>query len=299
MSYGYPSQQSGPRRRGGLKFAPILIGVAVILFMYVRGCQPGPFGRHQVVALNPQQEAALGLQAFGEVLEQADIVRRGPAAEMVKRVAQRLASATHDPEFLALTQQQPQNFDWQVELIRSDEKNAFCLPGGKIVVYTGILPLCETDAGLATVMGHEIAHALAHHGAERMAQQQMVQVGLGAAGGSMSDMDPQRQQQLLSLLNAGAKFGILKYSRSHESEADHMGLFLMAAAGYDPRQSIHFWERMQQATGSGAPSEFLSTHPSHDTRIHDLTAWMPEAMSLYEASQKAGRSQAIPQAERE
>jgi predicted Zn-dependent protease len=119
-----------------------------------------------------------------------------------------------------------------------------------------------------------------------MAQQQIAQIGVVAAGSSLGDLDPQQRAQVMQVLNAGATFGILKYSREHESEADHMGLLLMAAAGYDPRESIRFWERMQQASRGGGPPEFLSTHPSHQTRIRDLSNWMPEALPLYEASQR-------------
>ena len=142
-----------------------------------------------------------------------------------------------------------------------------------------------TAAGLATVMGHEISHALAHHGAERMAQTQIAQVLLGGAAGSLGDMDPQQRVEVLRVLNAGAQFGILKYSRKHETEADHMGLFLMAAAGYDPHETVKFWERMQSATkGGGRTPEFMSTHPSHETRIRDLLNLIPRAEPLYRAS---------------
>src|SRR5262249_32820279 len=135
---------------------------------------------------------------------------------------------------------------WNVEVVNSNEKNAFCLPGGKIVVYTGILPIAQTDAGLATVLGHEISHALCRHGNERMGKQQIVNIGMGAVNSSLGDLDPQNRQQILSVINAGAKFGILHYSREHESEADHMGLLLMAAAGYDPHEAARFWQRMQE-----------------------------------------------------
>src|SRR5262249_20285008 len=158
-------------------------------------------------------------------------------------------------------------------------------PGGKMVVYTGIIPVCQTDAGLATGMGHEIAPALGSHGAERMAQQQMTQIGPTAAGAGPGDMDYRQRPGLMHVLNARAQVGLPKYSRKHESEADHVGLLLMACAGYDPRQSVTFWERMKAATGSGQrPPEFLSTHPSHETRIRDLEAWLPEALPLYKAS---------------
>jgi predicted Zn-dependent protease len=169
-------------------------------------------------------------------------------------------------------------------VVQSKEVNAFCLPGGKIVVYTAILPICETNAGLATVMGHEIAHALAHHGAERMAQQEMAQIAVGAANTSMSDMSAEQRQRLLAVLNAGAKFGILRYSRKHESEADHIGLLMMATAGYNPEEAIKFWEHMEKRAGGGHTPEFLSTHPSHQTRIQDLMGWMPQAKALYEAA---------------
>ena len=171
-------------------------------------------------------------------------------------------------------------------MVKSKEVNAFCLPGGKMVVYTAILPVCETDAGLATVMGHEIAHALARHGAERMTQQKMAEIGVAAASSTLGGVDPRDRQRVMQVLNAGAQFGILRYSRRHESEADHIGLLLMATAGYDPREAVKFWERMSKLTGGKRTPEFLSTHPSHETRIRDLINWMPQALTLYKASGK-------------
>jgi len=149
------------------------------------------------------------------------------------------------------------------------------------VVYTGILPVCETESGLATVMGHEIAHALAHHGAERMAQQQLAEIGQLAVASSFGDLHPEQRRQILSLYNVGAQYGLLKYSRTHESEADHLGVVLMAAAGYDPRESVKFWTRMDKQTGGSRQLEFTSTHPSHETRVRDLENWQPEAKTFY------------------
>ncbi len=299
MSYGDP--QYGNRNGNGngmglaVRMIPILIGIVTVGITMAKGCQQGPFGRVQVVAMNPAQEATLGLQAFKEVLSDAHVVHGGAAVDAVREIAKRLIRATDNPDFQKLIGTPIPKFQWELEVVDDKQVNAFCLPGGKIVVYTAILPIAETDAGLATVIGHEISHALAHHGAERMAQQQIVQIGLTSASASMGDMDSSKRQQLLSVLNAGAKFGILGYSRKHESEADHMGLLLMAAAGYDPEETVRFWERMTHATSGGqAPPEFMSTHPSHTTRIHDLTAWIADAKPLYENSNSKSRTEVLP-----
>ena len=207
---------SGPRRLG-IRLLPIVLAILAAGFVAMKGCQEGPFGRRQIVALNPQQEKALGAQAFQEVLSSAQVVRDGPTVDAVRGVARRLANASGGERFLEAVGLPKQQFEWEVRRVRSQEVNAFCLPGGKIVVYTAILPVCESEAGLATVMCHEIAHALAHHGAERMAQQQIAQIGVTAAGASLGDIDPRKRDQIMAALGAGAQFGILRYSRKHES----------------------------------------------------------------------------------
>jgi predicted Zn-dependent protease len=186
----------------------------------------------------------------------------------VKSIGARLAKASAD---------MAPGFDWQFNLLQSDQANAFCLPGGKVAVYTGLLPIAANADGLAVVMGHEIAHAVARHGAERMAHEKLMQIGQMAAGAALGDMDPGAQRAVLGALGAGAQYGILlPFSRNHESEADHIGLLLMARACFNPQESVRLWARMSQAS-QGQPPEFASTHPSHETRIQQLTAWLPEA----------------------
>jgi predicted Zn-dependent protease len=229
-------------------------------------------GRKSHVGMSVQQESALGLQSYEQVLSQSQAVSSGPELEMVKRVSTRLARATG---------QAGSNFDWKESLIRDQKVNAFCLPGGKIVVYTGILPVAQNEAALATVLGHEMAHATSRHGAQRVLQQNLAQTAMSGVAGSLSDMDYDKQRVVLGALGAGAKYGVLMpFGRDQESEADHIGLIYMARAGYDPRESIRFWKRMEN-TGGSQPPEFLSTHPSHGTRIQQLEAWMPKAMEEY------------------
>lgn len=299
MSYGYGPQRNygGDGFRLSQRLIPIVIGLIAIGITMARGCQHGPFGRTQVVAISPDQESQLGLQAYREVLSTSHIVRQGRDVEAVHRVTQRLIRATQSQEFQRRIGTRLPKFEWHVEVVDDPQVNAFCLPGGKIVVYTGILPVTRNDAGLATVIGHEISHALAHHSAERMAQQQMANIGLTAAGASIGDMDPEKHRQVMMVLNAGSQFGILKYSRNHETEADHMGLLLMAAAGYDPEQSIDFWKRMSATSTGDSKPAFLQTHPSHTTRIHDLQQWMPEAKEIYERSAPDIRGRVKPEAE--
>ena len=240
-------------------------------------------GRKSHVALSVQQEAALGLQTYQQVLSQSQqtyqqvlsqsqTIDSGSELEMVKRVAGRLASATGKAG---------QGFDWKVSLIRDAKVNAFCLPGGKIVVYSGIIPVAQNEAALAAVLGHEMAHATSRHGAQRVLQQTLAQTAMTGVALSISDMDYDKQRALMGALGAGAKFGVLMpFSREHESEADHIGLTYMARAGYDPQESVRFWKRMEQSA-TRQPPEFLSTHPSHGTRIQQLEAWMPQALEEY------------------
>ena len=265
--------------RRGIRIVPLAIVGLIILFQYFRSekfINPET-GRKSHVALSTRDEAALGLQSYQEILSQSQVIESGPELEQVVRVAQRLAPATGEAA---------KDFDWKVSLLRSEQANAFCLPGGKIVVYTGILPLTRNDAGLATVMGHEMAHATSRHGSQRLFQNTLAQTALAGASMSFGDMEPRKRYAIMAALGAGAQFGVLlPFSREHESEADAIGLLYMARAGYDPRESIQFWERMAQESRGQTP-EFMSTHPSHGTRIERLQQQMPKAVAEYEKSKR-------------
>jgi predicted Zn-dependent protease len=272
-------------RRIVVRLLPLIIAAGAAVLTMVRGCQQGPFGRPQVLAVNQQEENILGLQAFEEVKQKQarNILPGGPLVEVVRKITNRLAEATRDPRVLAITKMPTQDFKWEVEVIRSPEVNAFCLPGGKMVVYTGIVPVAQTEGALAAVMGHELSHALAHHGNERMAEQDIAQKLQVGVAGSVGGADFETQRRVMAAFGAAAQYGaLLPFSRKHESEADRIGVLLMAAAGYDPHEAIELWKRMDKATGGKAPPEFASTHPNSGRRIQDIEGWLSEAMPLFE-----------------
>lgn len=263
------------KRRLLIRFLPVGIALLVVAFQYFSSekltNEAGRTARH---ALTPQQEEALGLQSYQQVLGESELVKSGDDYDLVLRVAQRLAAATGP----AATK-----FQWHVSLVRSPQVNAFCLPGGKIVVYTGILPIAKTEAGLATVMGHEMAHATLRHGSERLLQEKATQTLLTGVQTSVGDMSYEQQRAIMGAIGAGARYGVLlPFSRDHESEADKIGLLYMARAGYDPAESVAFWQRMSAATGDGKPPEFMSTHPADSTRIAQLKALLPQAQAEYQ-----------------
>lgn len=266
---------------GGLRWWPIVLFVLYLGYYWMSHQQEVPVtGRTQLVDLSREQEAALGLQSYREILSQSQVVPGGAQVEAVRAIGGRLVAAAKE-----VAPDVPwEHFDWEFNLIESDQANAFCLPGGKVAVYTGILPITANANGLAAVMGHEIAHAIARHGAERIATQRLVQIGSMAAGMSVGDMDPGTQRMIMAAIGAGAQYGVLlPFSRDHESEADRIGLLIAARACFDPREAPRLWERMGQAAGGGAqPPEFMSTHPSHGTRIRQLEALMPDAMTIYQ-----------------
>ena len=250
------------------------------------GCETNPYtGRSQLLMTSVSQEMQMGVQAYDQVKSDPKMRPSQDSREIepVKRIAARIVEAAKRSKYADMAQQ----FQWEVTVIKDDKTaNAFALPGGKMAVYTGIFPMAKTEAGLAAVMGHEVVHALARHGAERMSQGQLTNAGLqviGAAAGAAGGGGV-LGQAAMAALGVGAKVGVLlPFSRKHESEADYIGILLAADAGYDPRESVALWERMGQMSGGGGPSEFMSTHPSHETRIDQLKKWMPEAMAIYQA----------------
>jgi metalloendopeptidase OMA1, mitochondrial len=267
------------QRSGRKKFFiwPLLMAGIVVAFQY---CSSPKYvnpetGRAGRVALSEGQEDALGLQSYQEVLSQSRVITDGPEVQTVRRVVQRLVNGTGDAG---------RSMEWHVSVVDDPQANAFCLPGGKMVVYTGILPVARTEAGLASVLGHEMAHATSRHGSQRLLQSQIANTLMTGAQASLAlgDMDPQQKMAVLAAIGAGAKFGVLlPFSRDHETEADEVGLYYMARAGYDPREAIGFWERMSEAGGGRQAPEFASTHPSHGTRIQRLQQAMPRAEEEY------------------
>jgi predicted Zn-dependent protease len=243
-------------------------------------CATNPYTeRSQLLLVSESQEMQMGAQAYAQVLKDPKVkISHDPReVEPVRRVAARIIEAAKNSKYAETAKQ----FEWEVSVIKDDKTlNAFALPGGKIAVYTGIFPVAKNEAGLAAIMGHEVTHALARHGAERMSEGMAAQlaVGLATMGAASHGMDPQIAQLAGGAL---AQYGfILPFSRTHESEADHIGLLLAAQAGYDPHEAVHVWERMEQLS-KGQPPEFLSTHPGHGTRIKQLEEWMPEALKYY------------------
>jgi metalloendopeptidase OMA1, mitochondrial len=246
--------------------------------MLLAGCQKVPYtGRDHAILVPWETELQLGADAYLEVLKDETIVKTGRGAETVERVGKRVSRRTPA---------RWRSLDWEYKLLKSDSVNAFCLPGGKIAVYKGILPAMGNEAGMAAVLGHEAAHAVAQHGAERISGTMMLQLGLGAASIALggAGADAALHDELMSLLGLGATVGVvLPFSRANELESDYIGGLLMAKAGYDPNESVGVWTRMTEQYGDN-PVAFLSTHPSNSKRIERLTEEMPAFRKLYKAA---------------
>jgi predicted Zn-dependent protease len=255
----------------------------VALAILITACATVPItGRKQLSLIPDSQLLSMSFQQYDQVLEESRLSDDPEQVAMIQRVGERIAGAVERYFRQHDMQEQLSGYDWEFHLIESDQVNAWCMPGGKVAFYTGILPICEDEAGVAVVMGHEVAHAVAEHGGERMSQGLVTQLGGVALSEALADKPAETRQLWMTAFAVGAQYGaLLPYSRLHESEADELGLIFMAMAGYDPREAPRFWERMQQAGGQ-APPEFLSTHPAPDTRIRDLREQMDRALEYYQ-----------------
>jgi metalloendopeptidase OMA1, mitochondrial len=257
----------------------LVLGAVALLGL--DGCTTVPVtGRHELNFVSADQEMQLGLTSFDQLKKDTPINHDPAINAAVQRVGKRIA---------AVANADMPNAQWEFVVFESKEANAFCLPGGKVGVYTGLLPVTQTDAGLATVLGHEIGHAVAHHGASRMSEAMLTQAGGQALGSAMSATDPRWQSAATLAYGLGTQLGVeLPYSRAQESEADHIGLVYMARAGYDPQQAVAFWQRFsdynKQQGGSSTPT-FLRTHPLDAVRIQQLQQWLPEAQAEFARSQ--------------
>jgi predicted Zn-dependent protease len=257
-----------------------ILFTTALLFL---SCSTVPLTGRKSLNLIPAGEMlAMSYQQYGDFLKTNPLSTNQEQTAMVKRVGGKIQNAVERYFAEKGLAGQLRNYRWEVNLVESKNVNAWCMPGGKIVVYTGILPVTQTEVGLAVVMGHEVAHAVAEHGNERMSQEMLAQ--LGATGLSVAlESKPEETRNLwMQAYNVGAQYGaLLPFSRTHESEADEIGLTFMAMAGYDPNEAVSFWQRMSQKSGGSAPPEFMSTHPSDATRIADIKKHLPEALKYY------------------
>lgn len=270
-----------------MKSRALTIFLTLLLFSsgwIVQSCSTVPITGRQQLSLLPESELiAMSITSYEQFLSESNLSQNQRQVEMVNRVGDKIAKAVimyMDQNGLG---DRVKNYNWEFNLVDEDVPNAWCMPGGKVVVYTGILPITQDEGGLAVVMGHEIAHAIARHGNERMSQALLIETGSLALAAAVDEKPEETKALFMMAYGIGTSVGVsLPYSRAHETEADKLGLIFMALAGYDPNQAVGFWERMS-AAGGQKPPEFLSTHPSDQTRINDLKAFMPEAMKHYQS----------------
>lgn len=259
-----------------------IFSIAIILTI-ASACATVPVtGRKQLSLVSSAEMNQMSAQQYQEVIKAGPLSSNQEQTQMIKRVGVRIQKAVEQYMAEKGMSSQLSGFNWEFNLIQDDKTvNAWCMPGGKVAFYTAILPICQDELGVAVVMGHEVAHAVANHGRERMSQGMLAEFGMSTLGAAMGQNPTATQQIFMQSVGMGTNVGMLKFSRSHESEADHMGLIFMAMAGYDPSTAPKFWERMSSLSGGQEPPEFLSTHPSHETRIKDLEGWIPEANQYY------------------
>lgn len=260
--------------------ASFLIGSTLMV-----ACSKNPVtGRKQLKLVSESELQAMGAQQYQQFLSENRPVSPSADrdAEMVRRVGQRLTTVITNYYNQKGLSENLNGYKWEYNLVNNKEANAWCMPGGKIVVYSGLLPITQNEAALAVVVGHEISHALFQHGNERMSQGLIQQLGGAALSVALSNRPAETQNLFLQAYGVGSTvFGTLPFSRRDESEADHYGLIWAAMAGYNPNEGLALWQRMAAASNGQKPPEFLSDHPSDETRIRDIQKWIPEAMKYY------------------
>ncbi|WP_057938227.1 M48 family metallopeptidase [Algoriphagus resistens] len=257
----------------------------VLLFcagLIVYSCAKVPLtGRSQLALVSNDEIQPLVNEQYAEVLKEDKVVTNTADGQKVLKVGKRMAEAVENYLISKGYKELADSFAWEFNLLQSDQVNAWCMPGGKVAFYTGIMPLTQTETGIAVVMGHEIAHAVASHSAERMSNGMAANMGVSALSAAIGQNPTLTQNLFLQSVGIGSELGMLSFSRKHELEADEMGLTFMAIAGYDPREAPIFWQRMLEKENGAAPPEFLSTHPASQTRIDKLNKLMPEALAFY------------------
>ncbi|MCU0451690.1 MAG: M48 family metallopeptidase [Bernardetiaceae bacterium] len=260
------------------------LAISLLLYM-VAACQTVPItGRKQLSLIPANELLNMSATEYRTFLGQNALSKDAAATAMVRRVGERIQAAVQEYMRQNGAEDRIKNFQWEFNLVEDKTVNAWCMPGGKVVIYTGILPVCRDETGLAVVMGHEIAHAVAGHGDERLSQNLAATFGQVALQVAMANKRAETRALWGAAFGVGTQLGVLlPFSRTHESEADRIGLVFSAMAGYDPREAPKFWGRMAEL-GGGQPPEFLSTHPSHETRIKNLEGWIQESMPFYEKS---------------
>jgi len=258
-----------------------LVSFSLLLFVYSCGTNPIT-GRSQVSTVSNAEIFPQTFAAYDQVMQSSKLSTNQAQTEQIKRVGVRIQKAVEKALAEIGKSDAIEGYQWEYNLIEDNQLNAWCMPGGKVAFYTGILPVCKDDNGIAVVMGHEIAHAIANHGAERISQE-MIRNGVGQLGAQVlsGQVSPQTNQVIMSVYGVGTNLGMLKYSRTHESEADEMGIIFMALAGYNPNEAPAFWERMSAVSSSGDTPEFFSTHPHSTTRIQDLNKLLAVADEVY------------------
>ncbi|HEY0744349.1 MAG TPA: M48 family metallopeptidase [Chryseosolibacter sp.] len=251
-------------------------------FLFYACSQVAVTGRNQLSLVSNAEIIPVVNQQYDSLMRVSKLSTNAQQTAQVKDVGRKIQKAVEQYMAQNNASSELQGFDWEFNLIDDPKTvNAWCMPGGKVAFYTGIMPICQDEAGVAVVMGHEVAHAIANHGRERMSQGMVANGLLGTFGAALGQNPGLTKQLLFQAVGIGAQVGMLKFSRQHESEADKIGLIFMAMAGYDPKEAPKFWERMSTMSGGGEPPEWLSTHPSHATRINDLNAAIPEAEKYY------------------